>query len=280
MVDKQVEIVVDFGSVGPEKLQNLGVEDWISVIKKRWENIPELKIDSGDLSHLAVICDGNRRSAKEKGLDPFHGHRLGLEVVRGVMLAAKEWKIKHLTFWAWSTENWKRDREQVGFVMNLAAKYLRDEEAIAPILKNEVRFRQIGRLDRLPNAVREAIIDLEERTSHFDKYFVNLALDYGGEDELSRAVARMIEEGLTPEEVAQNPKIIYNYLDTAGQPLPDLVIRTGTHEGEIPHTSGFMPLQIAYSGWAFIPDLFPDLSPESLAGTIRNFLGYERRMGK
>lgn len=71
--------------------------------------------------------------------------------------------------------------------MNLAAKYLRDEEAIAPILKNEVRFRQIGRLDRLPNAVREAIIDLEERTSHFDKYFVNLALDYGGEDELSLA---------------------------------------------------------------------------------------------
>lgn len=257
-----------------------GLEGWVSVIENRWKNIPEFKVDPGKFKHLAIICDGNRRSAKNKGLAAYEGHRLGLEVIRGTMLACKQWDIRHLTFWAWSTENWKRDKEQIGFVMNLAAKYLRDEKAIAPIIENSVRFHQIGRSDRLPSEVRGAVTDLEKRTSSFDGFHVNLALDYGGADEMARAVGRMIEAGLRPEEVSQNPGLILEYLDTAGQPLPDLVIRTGTNKGEIPHTSGFMPIQTAYSGWEFIPDLFPDLTPESLLPPIQNFIDYERRQGK
>lgn len=261
-------------------LQVKDLDYWVSTIESRWKDIPEFKVDPENFKHLAIICDGNRRSAKLKGLHPWEGHRLGLEVIRGIMQAGHDWGIKHLTFWTWSTENWKRDTEQIGFVMGLAAKYLRDEEAISPIIKNQVRFHQIGRSDRLPTEVREAIIDLEERTSGFNEYHVWLGLDYGGRDEVSRAAARMIEEGLRPEDVSQNPDLILDYLDTAGQPVPDLVIRTGITQGEIPHTSGFMPIQTAYSGWDFDDELFPDLTPIKLLKSIQTFIDYERRQGK
>jgi len=263
-----------------EQLHINSLESWVAEIEQRWKDIPEYRVNEEEFKHLAVICDGNRRSAQEKGLNPWEGHRLGLEVIQGMMGACKKWGIKNLTFWTWSTENWKRDTEQIGFVMNLAARYLRDEKAVSQILANEVHFRQIGRSDRLPSEVREAIIDLEEATSHFSQYNVNLALDYGGLDEIGRAVAGIIEDGVRPEEVCQNPDLILKYLDTGGQPLPDLVIRTGNSEGEIPHTSGFMPIQTAYSGWVFMSDLFPDITPEAFLKPIQDFEDYERRRGK
>ena len=265
------------GSVTPE---GASLEKQIFEIENLWKNIPEFQVDPELLKHMAIICDGNRRSAKEKNLAPYLGHRLGLEAIRGIMNASKDWGIRHLTFWTWSTENWKRDENQISFVMGLAAKYLCDEETTSPLIENEVRFQHLGRVDRLPSDVVKAIADLEERTATFNKYYVNLALDYGGLDEIGRAVARIIESGLKSEEVTDNFNIIHEYLDTAGQPRPDLVIRTGVHEGEIPHTSGFMPIQTAYSGWMFLPDLFPDLAPEKLLATVQKFTSYERRKGR
>lgn len=234
--------------------------------------------------HLAVICDGNRRSAVSKGLEPWEGHRLGVEVMKGITQAGKDWGIKHLTFWTWSTENWQRDSAQVEFVMNLASRYLRDKDALEMLVENEARFTHFGRKDRLPTDTKEAIDELEVETAHFDQYYINLALDYGGLDEVARATALMIGDSnvgnLSPDDVVRNPELIYRYLDTRGQPLPDLVLRTGLGLDEVPHTSGFMPLQSSYSGWIFMKELFPDLTPQGLADSISSFIEYDRRGGR
>ena len=118
----------------------------------------------------------------------------------------------------------------------------------------------------------------------FDKFHLNLALDYGGLDELARGMRQVVEwiqKGkLTEQELIANPAIILGALDSRDQPNPDLVIRTGVSEGEIPHTSGFMLPQTTYSGWKFIPELFPDLTPNLLLSQIKDFLGYDKRLGK
>ncbi len=257
-----------------------GLEHWIAIIGQTWNQIPEYKVNPEKIRHLAVICDGNRRFARKNGLKDWEGHRLGVEVIKGTVRACKKWDIRYLTLWTWSTENWKRDKAQVDFVMDLAAKYLKDEEVRKVFVENGANFRHIGRVDRLPDIVREGIIELQDITSSFRDYSVNLALDYGGQDEIARAVGRIIDEDVSPEDISGNPDILYKYLDTAGQPLPDLVVRTGQDGGEVPHTSGFMPLQTTYSGWQFVPDLFPALTPQALLADIQDFEGYDRRVGR
>jgi len=270
----------DFHSLEQPK----SVEEWIARIETVWKNIPEFKVDPGKLKHLAIICDGNRRAAKERGFHPWYGHQAGVEVIKGIARAAREWGVHALTFWTWSTENWERESEQIEFIMGLAAKGLNDKRIIEELVKNQVRFTHIGRKDRLPLGVRKALEDLELKTVDLDVYRVNLAMDYGGTDEIRRALVKMFEEiqagKISAKQLLENKELIFQYLDTVGQSLPDLVIRTGVKPEEIPHTSGFMPLQTAYAGWAFLPDLFPDLTPQSLLKPISDFVGYERRLGR
>ena len=208
---------------------------------------------------------------------------MGVEVIKGIAKACRHWRIQHATFWTFSTENWRRQGDQVNFLMSLAARYLRDEEAIAELISNETRFVHLGRKDRLSRTILSSIQRLEERTAAYDHYYFNLALDYGGVDEVGRAItsiAQAISRGeLEPDALTRNPDLIFNFLDTAGQPLPDLVVRTGVHEGEIPHTSGFMPLQASYAGWCFLPDYFPDLTPQILAATIEDYYDAQMRFG-
>lgn len=260
-----------------------GLEYWLSNIESAWKETHEFRVPE-NFRHLAVICDGNRRSAKQKELAPWLGHRLGIEVIKGIMGASRNWGIRHLTFWVWSTENWKRDEEQVSFVMGLAARHLTDSDSLNVLTENRTRFTHLGRKDRLPPNVATAIDDLERRTLAFDDHFVNLALDYGGLDEASRAISKIVGDvaggRLKAGDLSDNPALILDYLDTRDQPVPDLVIRTGSLENEIPHTSGFMPLQTGYAGWVFLPQLFPDLNPGELLGTIKEFIAYERRIGK
>lgn len=263
----------------PENSRDGEFDLWLQDIKARWERVPEFRVDTG-FHHLAVICDGNRRSATERGFHPWQGHRAGIEVIRGIMQACKQWGINTATFWTWSTENWKRDQQQVGFVMGLAAKFLADNEAVDALIENQARFKHIGRTDRLPLEVREAITNLERVTENFATRRVNLALDYGGADEIARATARVVEAGVDPQTLRTNPDILLDFLDTAGQPLPNLVLRTGCGPDEIPHTSGFMPLQTTYAGWLYMPTNFPDLTPETLATAIQEFQQYEMRKGK
>lgn len=265
--------------VKPEKLRT-----WLQEIEANWQNIPELETRPENLHSLTVICDGNRRAAEERNLDAFYGHRAGVEVIKEVARACRQWDIPYLTFWTWSTENWKRDRDQVNYVMELAANVLTDSEFIDELVKNEVRFYHLGRKDRLPRKVFGALSELEKRTEKFNRYWLNLAMDYGGLDEVARAISDILDVvrggGLSIKEIRQSPEIIYNFLDTAEQPNPDLIIRTGVKEGEIPHTSGLMPLQSIYACWDFIPSLFPNLEPETLAGSVESFAEYERRFGK
>lgn len=260
------------------------LQAWLEAIEGNWQDIPEFEVPEGKLQHLAVICDGNRRAARERNLNPYFGHRAGVEVIRGAARACRQWQIHTLTFWTWSTENWRRDGKQVNYVMDLAARFLPDSELKKELVDNEVRFTHLGRKDRLPQGVRQALSDLEGETRDFDRYRLNLAMDYGGADELARAAVELhylMQDGhLKPEDLLENSSLILNCLDTRGQPAPDLVIRTGVKKGEIPHTSGFMPLQTSYAGWEFVPDLFPNLTPQRLLESVNSFLDYERRFGR
>ncbi|MBP8591594.1 di-trans,poly-cis-decaprenylcistransferase [Candidatus Shapirobacteria bacterium] len=260
------------------------LNQWIGEVETRWGKAPEFNLPQEKLKHLAIICDGNRRAAQSRQLDPYFGHRVGIEVIRGVARACQKWGLKTITFWVWSTENWEREKEQVKYIMNLAARFLVDSDLRREIIENKVKFTQIGRRDRLPPKVKEALISLEKETENFTDYQLNLAMDYGGLDEVARAIFK-IGKKLNKDKpllgkIFKNPQLIFGYLDTAGQALPDLVIRTGVKAGELPHTSGFLPLQTAYSCWSFSPVYFPDLSPEVLLTEIKKFLNYQRRLGK
>ncbi|MBI2007187.1 MAG: di-trans,poly-cis-decaprenylcistransferase [Candidatus Blackburnbacteria bacterium] len=261
------------------------LDPWIKEIKLCWQKIPEFTVDPEKLKHLAVICDGNRRAAALRGLPEFFGHRAGVEVIKGIARAGRQWGIHTLTFWVWSTENWQRDQEQVTYVMDLAERYLSERTFLKELRHNKVRFVHIGDINGLPKAVADILIRLEGETRNFSSFRLNLAMNYGGVDEVARTIQRMSIAtqigGIGPEALDERPREeIGKFLDTAGQPNPDLVIRTGMEEGEMMRTSGFMPIQTEYSVWDPIPELFPDLTPKGLLRSIENFLGYQRRMGR
>jgi len=257
---------------------------WLEQVESRWQQIPELEIPKGSVQHLAIICDGNRRAAEARNLDPYLGHQVGVQVIKGVARACRQWDINHLTFWAWSTENWKRGKSQIDFVMKLAKNRLADGDLTHEFQENGVNFKHLGRKNRLPKAVATGLAKLEQATAGLTQHHLNLAIDYGGVDETARAFLKMnqaIATGeLDPKTIEANPELILQFLDTGDQPNPDLVIRTGAKEEEIPHTSGFMPLQTAYACWDFRPELFPDLAPDELKSSIKNFTTYKRRLGK
>lgn len=256
---------------------------WKSEIEIAWKQIPEFKVDPEKLKHLAIICDGNRHVASERGLPVYYGHEMGLEVILGISRAAREWGITNLTFWVWSTENWQREDKQVNFIMQMAADRLSNKELISEFVSNGVKFTHFGRKDRLPQEVVDGLVRLEESTSKCTEHYLNLAMDYGGMEEMARAIVVISEEvktgSLMVETLLEHPELILRYLDTKGQPLPDLVIRTGMKNGEFPRSSGFLPMQTAYACWSFIEDYFPDLSPNRLLDIIRGYLGYNKRMG-
>ncbi len=266
-------------NVKPPELQS-----WLREIESNWDVIPELETSPKNLHSLTIICDGNRRAAEERELEPFYGHRAGVETIKGISRACRQWDIPYLTFWTWSTENWKRSENQVQYVMGLAINVLTDQDFVQELVDNQVRFVHLGRRDRLPEKVVTSLKELEEKTKGFDKYWLNLAMDYGGLDEVARAIvdiAEMVQDGqLSIDDVRSNPEVIYNFLDTKGQPNPDLIVRTGVKDGEIPHTSGLMPLQSAYACWDFVPNLFPNLTPDLLGQSLIQFAEYERRFGE
>ena len=260
------------------------VRIWLEEIGQSWSKIPELDIKDSDFKHLAIICDGNRRAAQQRGLEAFWGHRAGVEVIKGIMEAGGKWGIDNLTFWVWSTENWKRDQKQVSYVMDLATRAMGEKDLEKTFLEKQIRFVHLGRKDRLPPRLGQTIKSLEEKTAGFNQMTVNLAMDYGGIDEVSRAVIRLTQQAtigrFNLDDLIKDPNTILKFLDTGDQVKPDLVIRTGVKVGEIPHTSGFMPLQSDYAGWQFEKSLFPNLTPEQMKVSIEQFVNYERRMGK
>lgn len=241
--------------------------------------------------HLAIIPDGNRRWAAGRGLSVTAGHRAGFEVAKRLSRYCRKIGIHTATFWAFSTENWRRSPAEVAALLALYEEWIAD--LLPEALKEQVRIVHVGRLegvpddsqeaaaaagfpDGLPPSLREALSDIEQRTRSFDTNLVNLAINYGGADEVKRAIERlMIQSGLTgqrPDELD-----VLNFLDTANQPHPnpDIVWRTS---GEI-RSSGFLPLQAAYAELVFTPKLFPDLTDEDVLETVLEYSARIRRFG-
>lgn len=225
--------------------------------------------------HLAVIMDGNGRWATARGLERLKGHVRGVETVRDVVEACPELGITHLTIYAFSTENWKRTEHEVTGLMTLFRRYIRSE---ANALKAEgVRVRFIGDRSRLEDKLQKLMAELEDMTATNTRLHFTIAINYGGRDELTRAVHKIAKAAklgmLDPEEICEDR--LSHFLDTAELPDPDLLIRTS---GEL-RTSNFLPWQAAYAELAFTDTAWPDFTVAELRGILDDFRTRDRRYG-
>lgn len=225
--------------------------------------------------HLAIIMDGNGRWATKRGLPRVAGHRAGVEALREIVRACREWGISVLTVYAFSTENWKRPRAEVEALMNLLVEFLRRE--IEDLNKNDVQIFSIGRTEELPLFDRVELRNAIARTSKNKGLILNLALNYGARSELVDAVqslARRIERGeIRTEDIDE--KVISGSLYTGELPDPDLIIRTG---GEV-RLSNFLLWQAAYSEIWVTPVYWPDFRPNHLLEAIKDYQNRDRRFG-
>jgi len=221
--------------------------------------------------HIAIIPDGNRRWAKEKGMIGSMGHYKAGSYgnLRELFEEAKNYGVKYMSIWGFSTENWSRDKQEVKAIFNLILKSV--DEFRKDAEKNRVRFVHFGRKNRLPKELADALNDLEEQTKNYDEFNVQLFLDYGGRDEILRAVNRMLKEGVKKID----EKVFAEHLDTRGVPDPDLIIRTSGEK----RISGLMPWQSVYAEYYFTNTHFPDFDAKELRKAIEEFGKRERRFG-
>jgi undecaprenyl diphosphate synthase len=212
--------------------------------------------------------DGNGRWAQKRGQLRTQGHLEGLKTAKQIVKAASDMGLSYLTLYTFSTENWKRTAEEVGFIMNLVIQYLRSELDFC--IENNVRVLHAGDREALPKDVLLELDDTCSATKHYDGMTVILALNYGGRDEIVRAVKRIISAAETVSE-----ENISRYLDNPGVPDPDLIIRTG---GEF-RTSNFLLWESAYSEYFISGKLWPDWKSDDLADAIAEFGNRKRRFG-
>ncbi|MFH1306808.1 MAG: polyprenyl diphosphate synthase [Candidatus Micrarchaeota archaeon] len=231
--------------------------------------------DNSTPSHIAIIPDGNRRWAKKHGLDVLRGHEKGIELMGEVLKWCREEKIKMVSFWAFSTENFKRDNEEVKGLFDAFDSRLSKVLKEAEFEKHGVRVRFIGNISRFPLKIREGIKKVESETSKFDKYFVNFFIAYGGRAELISAAKKLAKDfSSSPDKIDE--KEFESRLWSSGIPDPDLIIRTS---GEI-RISGFLPFKSVYSEFYFCEKLWPDFSREDLLEALQEFSKRKRRWGK
>lgn len=225
--------------------------------------------------HVAIIMDGNGRWAKKRLLPRNMGHKAGAKVVEQICEDAYNLGIKYLTVYAFSTENWKRSVTEVTGIMNLLRNYLKD--CIERASKNNMRVRIIGDRSALDEDIVERIDELEKKTACYDGLNFTIALNYGGRDELVRAVSKIAadaENGIISDSDIDE-ELIGSYLDTKELPDPDLLIRTS---GEL-RISNFLIWQLAYTEFYFTDVLWPDFDVEELKRAVRYYNGRERRYG-
>jgi undecaprenyl diphosphate synthase len=222
-------------------------------------------------AHIAIIMDGNGRWAAQRHLPRVEGHRAGIESVRAVVETSARLGIKVLTLYAFSIENWKRPRTEINTLMTLLKRYLRLE--LKSLLQNNIRFLVIGRPDELPADVRDELRVAVERTAPNTGMVFNIALNYGGRAEIVDAARRAIQAGVRPGDLDERG--FGEFLYTAGQPDPDLVIRTS---GEV-RISNFLLWQIAYSEIWFTETLWPDFRSRHLLEAIVDYQKRDRRYG-
>ena len=225
--------------------------------------------------HIAIILDGNGRWAKKKGMPRNYGHAQGSKNVERICEDAYKMGVKYLTVYAFSTENWKRPKEEVNALMDLLRNYMKT--CLKTADKNRMRVRVLGDKSALDEDIRERIAQLEEATKDNDGLCFQIALNYGSRDEMIRAMRRVsadcAEGKLAPEEITES--VFETYLDTHDIPDPDLMIRTSGEQ----RLSNYLLWQLAYRVFYFTDVLWPDFTKEELAKAIEYYNHRDRRFG-
>ena len=239
----------------------------MALFNRKHKNNTEIKVDER-LQHIAFIMDGNGRWAKKRGMPREYGHTVGAKVFKEITEYCGDIGINTVTVYAFSTENWKRPKAEVDAIMNLFADFI--DEALRTMMKRDVCIKFLGDKTPLPEKMKKLMADVEEGSVN-NKRHLNIAINYGGKDELIHAVNSAIKDGLNNI----TEKDIEERLYTAGQPMPDLIFRTA---GEM-RLSNFLMWQSAYSEFYFTDTLWPDLKPADIDKAVEDFYQRQRRYG-
>lgn len=224
--------------------------------------------------HVALILDGNRRWAKLQGKNVIEGHKAGAENVLKMIRHLYKCNIHTVTLWVFSTENWTRDQLQVQGLMMLFQQHA--DPYFKEAIEQKARIIHIGRRDRIPQGLRKKIEQYEQDSAHFTEHGLNIALDYGGRDDVLRAVRKLVAQGVDPETITEES--FNNFLDTKGQkyPEPDIIIRTGGEN----RMSGFMIWQGIYAEYFFPRKFLPEMTTDDLDAILDEYKNRDRRFGK
>lgn len=223
-------------------------------------------------AHIAIIMDGNGRWAKQRGLNRTNGHKAGTEAVRAVVTRCRKLGVKHLTLYTFSKENWSRPKAEIKTLFELLTSFLTKEEK--SLKEQGIRLKVLGELDDMPLAVRQLLKHVMRQTKNCTNITLNLALNYSGREDILRATRAMVSKGIAPDAI--NEETFANELWTAGQPDPDLIIRTS---GEL-RLSNYLLFQCAYSELYFTDIYWPDFTPDELDKAIKELNHRQRRFGK
>ena len=225
--------------------------------------------------HVAVILDGNGRWAKKRHMPRTYGHKVGSQVVEDMLSVVDDLGVKYFTVYAFSTENWKRSTEEVSTLMGILRTYLKD--CVKKSMKNNVRCRVIGRREELSDDIVDSIINLEEKTKNNTGLNFTIAINYGGRDEITRAVKKIaakVESGeISCDDITE--ETISGHLDTWELPDPDLLIRSSGEQ----RLSNYLPWQLAYTEFYFTDTLWPDFNREEMIKAFEWYNKRERRFG-
>lgn len=226
-------------------------------------------------NHIAIILDGNGRWAKAKGMPRSYGHVKGCANLESICDDIKDIGVKYLTVYAFSTENWKRSKEEVDGLMKLFRSYLKKCKKSAE--KNKMRVRVIGDISAFDEDIQESVRELEEFSKDYNELFFQIALNYGGRDEIVRGIRKLAQDAVDgkvqPEKIDEN--LFENYLDTAGIPDPDFLIRTSGEQ----RLSNYLLWQLAYTEFYFTDVAWPDFHKPELIKAIEKYNERDRRYG-
>lgn len=221
--------------------------------------------------HIGIIMDGNGRWAKQRGQIRTAGHEEGLKRAKEIAKAASDLGIKYVTIYAFSTENWKRAKSEVGFLMNLIHTHLLKE--LKFYKENSIRVRLLGDITGLPAIIQKDILETEKDTKDFTGLTICLAINYGGRDEIVRSIKKMIKEGIPEQEITEGT--VSSHFDFPELPDVDLLIRTGGEQ----RISNFLIWQASYAEFLFTKTLWPDYNKEEFYNNIAEFQKRTRRFG-
>ncbi len=220
-------------------------------------------------THIAIIMDGNGRWATKRGMPRNYGHREGVKAIERTIEACLKYNIKYCTFFAFSTENWKRSKEEIDGIFELLREYISKNDNI--FIEKQVKLRHIGEIEPFPDDLKACLVDIEKKTEDFDKLTITFALNYGGRNEIVRAINKLLQNG----NKSIDEQVFLSQLDTKGLPEPDFVIRTSGEQ----RVSNFMLYQMAYSEFYFPKICWPSFNEKHFVKSLREFEKRKRRYG-